>query len=481
MSQPILALSISSEDIKMAEISHVGRERTVRRLYHFLPDQENDEEIIDAAEIIKKLIQEDRPKTLKTVLVINSQDLDYKNFAFPFASPQKVTRAIGFETSSQYPPNVYVTDYIKSVTREPGKKFFLAAMANKAMLAKRVQEAEDAGLQIVGITSDISTIGNFFREEQEALVMEMGESQTLFALYSHGKPMLVRDIPIGIKETRKGAQGVQNQNLRPLLGEIKRTIHSFNARTNLNIGRVFVSGNILIQQELLKALKEDLDLEFVDQDASAARFKSEDVGQDLNVYASILGAGEWKNNGKSFNFFKDEFARSDPDSSRRQYIRWGFIAVLFCLFAVFSSSWFKIVSLEKRKDFLALDTRKTFRLAFPQTKRIVDEVRQAKNFLDALKVESGGKPSSETTVLDVLNIISQRIPADIPFHIVTLFWERGKIEISGTTDSFKTVNSIQELVSGAKEFSRVNISNAKSHSDGENVEFKITIRLAGKV
>ena len=135
--------------------------------------------------------------------------------------------------------------------------------------------------------------------------------------------------------------------------------------------------------------------------------------------------------------------------------------------------------LEKRKGFLSAETRKTFQAAFPQTEKIVDEVGQARNFLNAASFQSGqGNPTSGPSVLDVFELLSSAIPQGTDFEILSFFWERGKAEINGRTDSFQTVNIIQELLSGVQAFSEVNISNAKQRNDGENVEFKATIRLA---
>ena len=481
MSGSILALNITSEDVKMAEISHENGERIIKKIFHHRSDKENKKDTLSATDVISKLIQEDSPSSLKTVLVINSGDLDYRDFSFPFDSQKKVTKAIGFEISSQYPPDAYIIDHIQGITREPGKKAFLAAMASKEMLAQRIKEAEGAGLKIMGITSDISTLGNFFHDENEVLVMEMGESQTLFALYAHGIPVLVRDIPIGIREI-KGSEKGDKIELKPLTGEIKRTILSFNARTGLGLRKVYVSGNILTHQEILKALKRAFDLEFIDQVTPGGGFKTEKDWEDLNIYASVLGATEWKRNSKSFNFYKDEAVRSDPGAITRNHLKWGFMILGFFLIAVFLSLWLKIVGLEKRKAFLTTDIRETFKTTFPHTKRVVDEVKQAKNFLHARTVDSaGGNPSSQRSILNVLDIISRTIPEETNFQIMNLFWERGKLEISGRTDSFKTVNHIQELLSGKQGFSGVNISNAKTKSDSEDVEFKITIRIAGKI
>ena len=140
----------------------------------------------------------------------------------------------------------------------------------------------------------------------------------------------------------------------------------------------------------------------------------------------------------------------------------------------------EIVSLENRKNFLDTRIKETFTSAFPQARRIVDEVRQAKNFLDTRRSESDGKTlSRETSILDVLKVISRTIPQETSFQIISIRWERGRLEMNGKTDSFKTVNTIQELLTGSQSFSEVNISNAKTGSDGQDVEFKITVRLAG--
>lgn len=477
MNGSILAIKITSDDIKIVEIGQENGETIIRGMRHF---QSGDTPPADVSEAIGKLLKEQKPRTLNTLLVMNSQEIDYRDFSFPFNSSRKVSRAINFEVSSEYPLEDHVVTHIESVTRDPGKKSFLAAIARKDALSRRIKESEDAGLQIIGITSDLSILGNYFRKEPEALVMEMGERQTLFALFVHGVPVLTRDVPIGIKQFIGGGGDPESQDLRALAGEIKRTIHSFNARTGLSLKKVHVSGNILAHREIIDALRNSLEVDFVDQLPEMTAFKLEKGSGKVNQYASLLGVAEWKRKNNSFNFFKDKFFKAQPQAIQRSYLRWGSIALLSILITVFVSMWLNMSLLERRKVFLSAETKKTFLTAFPQTKRIVDEVKQARNFLDIRKSELGrGTASSEIALLDILETISRTIPGQTSFEIRNLFWEKGKLEIDGKTDSFKTVNGIQELLSGLNEFSEVTISNAKSVNEGQNVEFKITFRLAG--
>ena len=122
--------------------------------------------------------------------------------------------------------------------------------------------------------------------------------------------------------------------------------------------------------------------------------------------------------------------------------------------------------------------RSTFASSFPGTKKVVDEVKQAKNILNARLVDLGGtNPSSKMTFLEIVQVLSRTIPEKTSFEITSLFWEKGKVEIGSKTDSFKSVNAIQEVLSKAGSFSEVIISNAKSRDDAKTVEFTLTLRF----
>jgi type II secretory pathway component PulL len=164
----------------------------------------------------------------------------------------------------------------------------------------------------------------------------------------------------------------------------------------------------------------------------------------------------------------------------RSCLRWSVTILFFGLVTLILSTWLELSVFKKRKDSLTTELRETFKGAFPGAKRIVDEVRQAKNFLNAeRKNASGNTTRLDSSVLNALRAISRAIPEGTSFEIVSLFWERGKVEIYGKTDSFKTVNVIQEALAGNQNFSEVTISNAKMISEGQDVEFKVSILLAG--
>jgi type II secretory pathway component PulL len=474
MNGSMVVLNIIAEDLKYAEINDVGGEKRLLVLYHEVFAEGHGDEVA----ALKRIIAEQRPLTPRTLLVISSRDLTYREFSFPFDSPKKVNSAIRFEISSEFPAQEYVLDTIETLSKEPGKKTFMAAIARKEMLRRRIQTAEEAGLHVVGITSDLSTLGNYFVDEDEALVMDTGENHTLFGLFGHGLPLIVRDIPIGVSQLRTSIARDGAKDLRSLTGEIKRTLHSFNIKTGQTVDRVFVSGSILLESKIFEALKKSTELSLEEATPVTAVFKTDEVTPPLNSYAALLGAAWWKRRGRSFNLFKEEFSVSESEAAGRSYFRWAALVAGGVLFALFSSTALDMMVLQKREAFLAQEIRKTFSSSFPGTKKGGDEVKQAKNILNARLMELGGaNPSSKITFLEIMQVLSRTIPEKTSFEIISLFWERGKVEIGSKTDSFKSVNAIQEVLSKAGNFSEVIISNAKSRDDGKTVEFTLTLRF----
>lgn len=477
MNGSFLALSISSSGVKVASIGRQNGTRLIKGLWHLREEQRSHAPV---GARLREFVEQNIPDTRKTLLVINSEEITYRDFLFPFSSSKKVMEAISFETSADFPPSDYMITPLETISGEPGKKSFLVAIIRKETLRNHIREAEAAGLSVMGITTDVSSLGHYFTDENESLVMEAGQRQTLFALYSHRVPILVREIPIGFLGFQNENREPNVEDVRPLVSEVKRTLLSFMARSKMDLDKIYFAGTLLENKSVISALRQTKDFHFVEKTPSFLDFTVQVPETDLNAYASLLGVAGWSKKGKFFDFFKEEFAGSDSAATRTTCIRWGGLVLACFLCVLLLSSWLNILVLQKRDRFLASECKKVFSSTFPQVTKIVDEVRQAKNMLEILKVESGGgNPISSASVLDILDRMSRTVPKEVSFQVSNVFWERGRLELDGRTDSFKTVNLIQELLSKSPDFPEVTISNAKTRSDGQDVDFKITIRSAG--
>jgi hypothetical protein len=313
--------------------------------------------------------------------------------------------------------------------------------------------------------------------------MDTGERHTLFVLYRSGLPVLLRKIPFGIRDilgpSAEGDTGV----LLQLGAEIKRTFHSFNAKVGLELDRLFVTGNLLLHRETLLALKARVRMEITFRSVGDYDVSVEEApdSTDVNVFAPLIGSVFWKRRNGFFNFLKEGFVREEQSGlSPQRVLRWGWGFAAAALLLLLLSYGLDIVSLQARREFLKSELRNTFTSSFPRVTRVVDELKQANNLLNAEQAAvAGGSPQGSVPLITALRGISAAIPETVPFQIESLFWESGKFEIYAHTDSFKTVNTIQELLAGSNDISQAAISNARHREEGEDVEFKLSVRFAG--
>jgi type II secretory pathway component PulL len=474
---PFIALNITSDEAKLVRFGQQNGYCLVQGFWHLQPAHQGAGAPIQ--DRVRRIVEEEIPGTRRTLLVVSSEEVIYRHFSFPFTSSKKIAEAIRFEISDEFPFTRYIVHSIESVSIEPGMKSFIVGIVEREVLQNRVRAADEAGLSVIGITSDVSTLGDYFIDENEALVMEAGQRQALFILYSHRVPILVREISIGLRDLLEQEGELKIQTVKPLVSEIKRTVLSFNAKSHFGLNRVYLSGSLIRHRNLIQALNEATDLHFIDQPPSGREFKILDHRTDLNTFASLLGTNRWKKKTGVFDFYREALGGTNQLASGWTCFRWGTMVLICFLLAFFLSSWIKILVLQQRDGFLQSESRRVFTAAFPNVTRIVDEVRQARTLAEAKKYESDAHPLSSVSVLELLDLMSQVIPREVSFQIVNLFWERGRVEIDGRTDSFKTVNVIQELLSKSRDFPEVTISNAKTRSDGQDVDFKITMRIAG--
>ena len=484
MNGTLFAIQVSDDDLKVLRVRRENGSSLASPIHHArFTEREEQTGNAGARERLASFmeeIQEERPPAL---IVLNSQDLDYLDFSFPFEAERKVRNAIEFELSTNYPPEGYIHDHVKSMGREAGYHAYITAVVPRSILTGRIRTVEGAGFRVLGVTSDVSTLGAVFREEEEALVMDTGEQHTLFALYRQGVPVLLRKIPIGMRSMQRDPGSGGAAGLAQLGAEIKRTIHSFNSKLGLELDRLYVTGNLPLHEGSLEALKQQARTEIVLKPLSEYSIPVEEPpdSADPNVFAPVIGSVFWRRKNGFFNFLKDAFAREEESTvSLRRALRWGWGFVGAFLLILSLSYVLDLIALRERHEFLKSEIRSTFTSAFPQVNRIQDEVKQARNLLNAEQSAlAGGNPAGNASLISALRTISVTIPENVPFQIVSLFWETGKIEIYARTDTFKTVNAVQELLAGSKDIAQATISNARHREEGQDVEFKLSIRLAG--
>ena len=87
----------------------------------------------------------------------------------------------------------------------------------------------------------------------------------------------------------------------------------------------------------------------------------------------------------------------------------------------------------------------------------------------------GSGQTLSQTALHILREISLRIPTSIDVRLTRLVYESKGIRLTGLTDSFKSVNTIQKKLEESAIFTTVTISSTKQTPKDNKIRFDLKI------
>ncbi len=202
---------------------------------------------------------------------------------------------------------------------------------------------------------------------------------------------------------------------------------------------------------------------------------------------ALEAAGEFH----GMNFLAAAAARLDSAQRTRQGLLFGAVLLVAVVAAWAFGQRMNLHALRERETALRRETDSIERNLFPNSSggnRPQDVLTEAKAQFDeqqkeyaALGALSGSMPSP----LEVLDLISKRIPARIPMKISELDIKEANasVRIVGTTDSYKTVDTIKKLLQDAPEFDKVSCVGELDQADrtGASIRFVATFSFRSKV
>jgi Tfp pilus assembly protein PilN len=180
------------------------------------------------------------------------------------------------------------------------------------------------------------------------------------------------------------------------------------------------------------------------------------------------------------SFRKQKFSLLSRITESRQEIRYAALLLIFLFLAIFIDFLVGIQAREYQFSQLQKETRRIFQETFPDVKNVKNELEQMKLKIKEIEKQNeifkslfGEKPSP----LEVLNGLSSSIPAEIELSVMDLTVDEKSIRFVGWTDSFNTVNKIEQELKKQEIFGDVKVSNAKVGKDKSGVNFQIKITL----
>lgn len=528
MPQKIIGLDIGSHSIKAVQLRRTFRgfeligfhEREIPREEGIAPSDA-------VAQALAELFGEGRIGGDTVITSLPGHQISARIIKLPFADRKKMDKVIPFEVEGYTPFNIeeMVVSY-HVVKDEEGGAQVLALLVKKDVLRDHLETLERAKISPkivdVDVLSLYSVASLILRGIEGAFSLaDIGASKTSICIVNSGHLCMIRSLPIGGEvitgaiqrefelshdEAEQGKilhgiiledQGKSEEERRfskciesavsPLVREMKQTFHSFEADHHERVSRIFLCGGTSSLRNLIPYLSRELKVEAKPLNVLEAPFNKLTVKPvSVGLIPHGLGLGLRGVGHGSFsqaNFRRDEFAfRSEVKEIKGKIICAG-ICLLTLLLLVSFDFYLKLDMKQRHYEDLNSQIRRVFTSTLPEIKHIVNEVQQMRVKVEELKREPllfSEAGVAGMSVLDLMREITLQIPEDVSVDIRDLAINKGRVAITGETNSFESVDKIKAGLQTFTGFERVALTHAKVGTKGDKVEFKFSISMGGE-
>ncbi|MBN1276772.1 MAG: PilN domain-containing protein [Deltaproteobacteria bacterium] len=429
------------------------------------------------------------------------ENLSFRNLWMPFRDRKKIAQALPFEIEGMlpFPVSDLMSEFL--VNDHSEKTQVLAASVKRDTVSHYLMEMQSCGIDpdILEIKC-VPIVSRLIKSEviqDYGLFLDIGETRITMALFDSRRISLIRTFTLNEAPWQEQIAGPSDNArrsfsdpehidscFRSFCSLIGTTVHSF----GYNSGRVvhpektLFTGKGALFPDTESLLEKHLNIpaQQIDLCRGSRIQMDENIARIWNPLLMDGALGLAMRNSKrdqGFNFRKDEF------ETKRPYL--GF-RTKFMKAAVLLSIVFSLLIADIGIDYYLLkdSVRKidqkivsVFRETFPDIKRIVDPLQQMKVRISETKKLAEAVPGTayRSPVIEILREISKRVSMSLNVSVTRIGIDQETVRVSGKTDTYSTVDKIQNGLEGSEFFNEVTISSTNLDKSGNQVQFEIKL------
>jgi len=434
---------------------------------------------------------------------IPGEQVSYRNLQMPFRSTKKIRQTIAYEieTMIPFPVEDLVVDF--TLIDQSGQSDILTASVRREYISKYLTL-----LQKYGVDPDILDISGvpivlwLFRQVEvpdDGILFQIGQKRTTMVLYIKRHISLIRSFAFCdglIPEAMSNSppySNAQSQAAEPIVScfeslctNVQNTLHAFEYQNDIEAKpeKIFVTGTGNLYPNTVGLLERFLDIPVEEINVAGS---DPSVHMDTNIAQSwnsatmdsaLALALRGNKQGLGFNFRKDEFEIKRKDTKLKRDIRRAAVFLIVILSLLITYFGMDYYFLKERYRMLDKQISETFRQTLPDTRRIVDPVKQMRIKITQIKKSAffltgiGG----DHKVVDLLRDISLKVPESLDVQVTSMVVDPETVNIKGETDTFNTVDIIKKGLELSEYFSAVTISSANLDRSRKRVQFEIKLK-----
>lgn len=483
MSRKVLGIDIRNQSLTAVLLNSTLREHHVDDFIH-LPYSGPDDPERSLSAALETLKERMDLAGSDCVVSVPAHQFIFRNMQVPFHNAKKIRLVLPFELEPSLPFAVkdLAIDFQGLNNAQAGDQTdLIVAAIEKNQLAPYIEALAAVNIDPEKLTlsglSVAQCLAHQADPQEDLIFIEIDDSHaTLFVLVD-GRMQLIRSFPLP-------AAGPSRTSM--LCAQTQQTLAAFQETSPLDFEPIEAVINDTADAD--NKMAEDIS-KFLEIPVKAAS-----ITDRLNIPLKTDAANEWvpglMDNAlalalmevegySALNFHKGQFAAQKFLAKHKgALIKTGILAAAV-LVLMFFNLMMKTHSLNKRIDAINAQMTQVFKETFPEIKSVRYPFKEMKAKMRetrgnaALQAETGPHVRS----IDIINNISEKIPASITVNLKRLVIQPDNVLVSGTTDTYESVDTIKSRLESIQQFEKVTISSANLDRSGKEVQFMLKVDL----
>ena len=431
------------------------------------------------AKAIDFLMERLKPVGAACVLGISTDFLSFRNLSVPFNDLKKIRQVLPFELESTLPTPVEDLIFDFEAIKAEGGQELLAFIAEKKKIDRYLALLDAVNLHPIVVTpggyASARVMTAMLDPENDVLFIDTDESRHTIYAVSRGHVRMVRTLPVGA-----GGYPV----LRSLEVALKRTFAAFQESSKIGFSPSMVY-SMGPEAGLLTGGSETpllmgVPVSSIEAIRAFPRLfaETDDPQWDSGHLDTALALALMETEGlNGINFSTQRTTIQHYWGEYKKSIVVSSVFVFLVVATVLVGQFTRLSARESHLEDLDNRIAAIFRSTFPDVTRIVDPLQQMKVKIAEAGKDGGGLGLSGTKVrvIDLLDTLSQNIPASLDVTMTRMVVGTDNVMLSGDTLNFNTVDDIKGRLEKSDIFKGVTISSADLDKSGKRVRFKLKL------
>lgn len=402
----------------------------------------------------------------RIVAALPAKSAYVRHLEFPFHDTKKIASTLPYELSAQIPvaAESCATASLPAGSAATGAAQVTAAAVPKTVLQDILAPAEAAGipLHIVDL-SPFAYFAGLGDQCSEGVLLFSNDTETTISLIRSGKLVDYRLLPTETDLTDTDKSTFFLRELRALL-----------AKSGQRGTTIYLMGGVATDQMATFLTQQGEAVELL-----TMRLADEDVPPGFLPAAALALRARVQKDHVSFNFRQGPFALRGEWQKLKKSMMTSACLVILTVAVLAGAAVMNYQDKTGQAKALQQQMNKIYRDTFPGATAIADVPLQMKSALRDLRERSSLIGGAQTGVLAVLKEISD-LPDDLQVEYQEFTYGPGETRLTGRANSFEAVNRVAEHLAASPLFSNVQVADAKMALEGNRVNFRLLLTLAGE-